>query len=79
MTEETLNQLRASISKLSEAERAELAYELVSSLDGPRDKGVEQAWDDEIVRRIDQVEAGDAEVLSRDEFRRRMKDRLARS
>jgi putative addiction module component (TIGR02574 family) len=79
MSKEKLDQLRTSISTLTEAERAELAYELVASLDGPRDKDVEQAWDDEIVRRIDQVEAGDAELLSRDEFRKRMKDRLGRS
>jgi len=36
---------------LTDEERAEVALELVASLDGPRDIGVEEAWAAEIERR----------------------------
>ena len=38
--------------------RAELAAELLDSLDGPADPGAEAAWDAEIQRRIAAIEAG---------------------
>lgn len=76
MTTETLNQLRAQISTLSESERAALARELIMSLDGPRDDSVEQAWNDEIIRRVSKVKSGKATLLSREEFRSKMRARL---
>ena len=48
------------------------------SLDSPRDESVEQAWNDEIVRRASQVPDGKATLLSRDEFRRQLQERLDR-
>ena len=57
---------------LSEAERAELAHDLIQSLDEPRDDGVEDAWDREISRRIGEIDAGQAELVDRAEFRRRI-------
>jgi putative addiction module component (TIGR02574 family) len=48
---------------LTEAERAQLASELVASLDGPADHGIEKAWDIEICRRINAIEAGKESVL----------------
>lgn len=56
MSTEALDQLRSQISALTESEKAELAQELLMSLDGPRDESVEQAWNDEIVRRVSQVQ-----------------------
>lgn len=76
MTTNTLNHLRSQISTLSESERAALARELIMSLDGPRDDSVEQAWNDEIVRRVSMVKSGKATLLSREEFRSKMRTRL---
>jgi putative addiction module component (TIGR02574 family) len=76
MTTEALKRLRSEIMTLSEAERAELAHELIKSLDAPQDNDVEEAWDREILRRISVVDAGQAKLLDREEFRRRMRSRL---
>ena len=38
--------------------RAELAAELLASLDGPQDPDAETAWDAEIERRVAAIEAG---------------------
>lgn len=76
MTTETLDHLRSQISTLSESERAALARELIMSLDGPRDESVEQAWNDEISRRVSKVKSGQATLLSREEFRSKMRARL---
>jgi hypothetical protein len=43
--------------KLPRGERADVVRELIASLDGPADDGVEEAWLDEAERR--QREAGD--------------------
>jgi hypothetical protein len=40
---------------LTDEERAEVALELVASLDGPRDAGAEDAWVAEIERRARRV------------------------
>lgn len=76
MTTVTLDRLLTQISSLSKSERAALAHELIASLDGVRDDGVEQAWDDEIMRRMAQVETGQAELLTRDAFRQKMRSRM---
>ncbi|XOZ32543.1 addiction module protein [Halomonadaceae bacterium KBTZ08] len=76
MTTKTLDHLRSQISTLSESERAALARELIMSLDGPRDDSVEQAWNDEIVRRVSKVRSRKATLLSREEFRSKMRARL---
>lgn len=76
MTTETVELLRYQISTLSESERAALARELIMSLDGPRDDTVEQAWNDEIIRRVSKVKNGKATLLSREEFRSKMRARL---
>lgn len=76
MTTETLNHLRSQISTLSVSERAALAREIIMSLDGPRDDSVEQAWHDEIIRRVAKVKSGKATLLSREEFRAKMRARI---
>ena len=57
MTTKTLNHLCSQISTRSESERAALARELIMSMDGPREDSVEQAWNDEIVRRVSKVKS----------------------
>jgi len=61
---------------LSENERAKLARTLVASLDGPTENGVAEAWDIEICRRINEIEAGTAELLDVDEVLNRARARL---
>ena len=63
MTTAQLNNLRAKVMALTETERAQLASELVASLDGPADHGIEKAWDIEICRRINAIEAGKESIL----------------
>lgn len=79
MNTETLDHLRSQISTLSESEHAALARELIISLDGPRDDSVEQAWNDEIVRRVSKVKSGKAALIDREEFRSKMRARLDQS
>ena len=78
MTAEPLQHLRSQILALSEAERAELAHDLIQSLDAPRDNGTEEAWDQEIARRIREIDAGQAELVDRVEFRKTIRAKLER-
>lgn len=43
---------------LEPQERAEIAAELMASLDGPADSDAEAAWEAEIRRRMDEIDAG---------------------
>ncbi|MBV6415795.1 MAG: hypothetical protein CMLOHMNK_00316 [Steroidobacteraceae bacterium] len=63
---------------LPESERAALAHDLVVSLDGPRDAAAATEWDREIRHRLGELEAGTAETIDRDEFRRRLEERLSK-
>ena len=78
MTVEPLQRLRSEVLALSEAERAELAHDLIQSLDAPRDNGIEDAWDREISSRIAEIDAGQAELVERTEFRDRIRTKLKR-
>jgi len=79
MAGSTLEKVRSEALRLSEAERAELAHSLVESLDGPADQDAQSAWDAEIVRRLAEVDAGAAELIDREEMRRRMRARMSRA
>jgi len=79
MAGSTLEKVRSEALRLSEAERAELAHSLVESLDGPADPDAGSAWDAEIVRRLAEVDAGTAELIDREEMRRRMRARMSRA
>ena len=74
----TLEKVRSDALNLSEAERAELAYNLVGSLDGPPDADVEKAWDVEILRRLSEIDAGTANLIDRKELQRRIRARMNR-
>ena len=74
---ETLDKLREEAMALPEADRAELAHSLVKSLDGAPDPDVADAWDREILRRLAEIDAGTAKMIDREEFRRRMHERLS--
>lgn len=72
----TLRNLQSDVLMLPEAERAELAHALIKSLDAPADTDVADAWDREIPRRLAEIDSGTAQLIDRDEFRRRMQARL---
>jgi len=73
----SLDTLRSEVLLLSESDRAQLAHDLMVSLDEPREPDAEDAWDREILRRLGQIDAGTATLIDRDELRRRMRARLA--
>lgn len=73
-----LKRVRDDALLLSEPERAELAHDLVLSLDGPVDLDAAGEWDAEIQRRIAEIEAGNATLIDRAEFELRMRERSSR-
>ncbi len=52
--------------------RAALIGPLVDSLDAEVDEGVEEAWREEIRRRLEQIDSGTAKLVLWDEARRRL-------
>lgn len=74
----TLERVRSEALDLPESERAELAQNLVASLDGPPETDVEKAWDAEILRRLAEIDSGTAKLIDRQEFSRRMRERMSR-
>ena len=63
MTTAQLESLRSEVLALSESERARLASDLVASLDGPPESGLSEAWDVEICRRINEIEANPSSLV----------------
>lgn len=76
MDTNTLDKLRSEVLTLSADERAELAYELVRSLDEPADSDATSEWDKEILERLRAIDAGTAQLIDRDELRTRLEKRL---
>ncbi len=72
MASVALEKLRNRALELSEAERAELAHDLVASLDDKPDPGAADAWDDEILRRVEEIDQGTAALV--DALRSRQAD-----
>jgi putative addiction module component (TIGR02574 family) len=62
--------------ELPDAERAELAAELMASFDGPADPDVEAAWALEIERRATNVLTGESQGNAWDEVRGRIEHKL---
>ncbi|MDO8837005.1 MAG: addiction module protein [Vicinamibacterales bacterium] len=58
--------------RLDEQARAELAAELIASLDGPTDPDAESQWAAEIERRVAAVESGATTLEPWDDVRRRI-------
>jgi putative addiction module component (TIGR02574 family) len=62
---------------LSSHERGVLIDRLVESLDDePPDEGVDQAWADEIKRRVDEVRSGKVKMIPGEEMRQWLSGRL---
>lgn len=71
-----LAELKHRAAQLSENERAELALELIESLDGETDVGVEEAWRLEIDRRSAEIDRGDVQLIPGDEVFARLRRQL---
>lgn len=59
--------------KLSPNERAEVAEQLIASLEEAPDTNVEQAWQQEVQRRLHQIERGEVKTIPWEEVQRRLR------
>ncbi len=62
--------------ELSVEERADLAAQILESLDSSDDPEVQAAWQAEIERRMAQLDSGEVKPISAEEFRRRLNSTL---
>lgn len=68
-------QLLRSALTLPESERAEIAASLIHSLDPKPDEGVDEAWAEEIRRRIESIESGKVKLIPWEDVLAEMKQR----
>jgi putative addiction module component (TIGR02574 family) len=61
---------------LSEEEHAELAGSLIESLDATVDESAEAAWNQEIARRIEDLDSGKAKTVPWEAIRSRISSKL---
>lgn len=62
---------------LAPTDRARIARELIASLE-PADEEIEASWADEVRRRIDEIEAGEAELEDWTAVRRKLCESVRR-
>jgi putative addiction module component (TIGR02574 family) len=75
MTQEAAELLKKALS-LPVSERADLASSLIESLDETHDSSVEAAWEEEIARRMSDIDPGKLQPVSLEEARRRLSSAL---
>ena len=78
MTPEVSKLLEQALS-LSVEEQEALADSLISSLGGKVDEGVQAAWDEEVKRRIEELDSGSAKTIPWEEVRERNLRKLPRA
>jgi putative addiction module component (TIGR02574 family) len=71
MTHETADLLKKALS-LPVSERADLAGSLIESLDETQDESVAAAWDEEVARRMADIDSGAVQPVSLEEAPRRL-------
>lgn len=76
MTEHAREVLHKALA-LPENDRTALVRSLIESLDGATEQGVEPAWNEEIARRIEDLDSGNAKTVAWEEIRQRINGRLA--
>jgi len=54
------------------SERADLAGSLIESLDNTQDESVQAAWDEEVVRRMADIDSGTVKPVLLEDARRRL-------
>lgn len=75
----TTQELLAAALSLPADQRAELAHDLLASLDDREDLSPDEweaVWSDEIERRVHDLRSGKAETIDGDEALRQVRDRL---
>jgi putative addiction module component (TIGR02574 family) len=75
VTQEASDLLKKALA-LPEQDRAALAGVLIDSLDAPADASAEEAWNDEIARRIGDIDSGKTRTIPWEELRRRITTKL---
>jgi putative addiction module component (TIGR02574 family) len=73
----TKKELREQALALPPDERAQLAHEIIASLDGPADEGAAEAWVREIERRVREVKNGSVKLVDWKDTRARILKRLS--
>ena len=63
--------------KLDPADRAHVAHGLLESLDAPPDEDAERLWNEELARRREKIESGEATSHSLDELQKRVDKALS--
>jgi putative addiction module component (TIGR02574 family) len=76
MTQQALELLQKALT-LAEEERTALVRSLIESLEEVSDQNAERAWDEEIARRIADLDSGRAKTVSWEEVRQRISARLS--
>lgn len=76
MTREAADLLKKALA-LPVSERADLAGSLIESLDETNDPSVEAAWDEEVQRRMADIDSRKVKPISLDEARRRLSAAVA--
>ena len=71
MTQEAAELLKKAL-PLPVSERADLAGSLIESLEETQDESVAAAWDEEVARRMTDIESGTVKPVSLEEARRRL-------
>lgn len=70
MTQEAHELLQKALT-LPESERAELAGNLISSLDATVDQDADAAWQQEVLRRLHEFQSGEVKTASWEEVRQK--------
>lgn len=71
MSREATDLLKKALA-LPVSERADLAGSLIESLDDAEDESVAAAWEQEVARRMEEVDSGKVKPVSLEEARRRL-------
>lgn len=75
-----LNELESQALQLSPRERGELIHRLIVSLDEPADgtpEEIAKAWDEEIERRVADMDAGRTQWIPADEAMAKIRERIS--
>jgi putative addiction module component (TIGR02574 family) len=75
MTKEAAELLKKALS-LPVSERADLAGSLIESLEDTQDESVVAAWDEEVVRRMADIDSGSVKAVALEDARRRISSAL---
>jgi putative addiction module component (TIGR02574 family) len=73
----TRERLISELMNLPPHERADVARQIISSLDGPSDADAAQAWVQEIERRVREIRDGSVQLADWEDVKARIKARLA--